>query len=109
MDCVRCAAHNEDVRKFCRSCGSPLGRFCDRCGTVNMYDDKFCGVCGFPLVPSLKKDLDPRSAASYTFLGMPRQYDADEVEELLALRKKLNPGKKTSVTLSQDDIDSVFG
>ena len=103
MKCLRCTAENQDVRKFCLSCGAPLGRHCDRCGTVNGHDDKYCGVCGFALIASLKKDMsqaaEPRG---------PRQYTEAEIEELLSLRSKLQPGQKNSSMLTQQDIDQLF-
>lgn len=68
MDCTRCSTPNDDIRKYCRSCGTPLGRLCDRCGTVNMNDDKFCGVCGFALIASLK----PNEKSNSLVAGIPR-------------------------------------
>jgi len=104
MDCIRCTTPNDDIRKFCRSCGAPLGRHCDRCGTVNPYDDKFCGTCGLALIPSLKSEMTPEAVP-----GAPRQYTAAEVDELLLLRMRLKPGQKTAETISQTDIDELFG
>jgi class 3 adenylate cyclase/tetratricopeptide (TPR) repeat protein len=49
MNCPSCAAPNDDGRKFCGQCGSPLATACRACGAPNGPSDRFCGECGSPL------------------------------------------------------------
>jgi class 3 adenylate cyclase len=44
--CVACSTENRAGRRFCRSCGAPLGAPCPACGAANEPDDRFCGSCG---------------------------------------------------------------
>jgi class 3 adenylate cyclase/tetratricopeptide (TPR) repeat protein len=47
--CSKCGTANEDGRKFCKECASPLALLCSNCGTANTPDAKFCGECASPL------------------------------------------------------------
>src|SRR5438034_2983681 len=47
--CSNCGTANEDGRKFCKECASPLAVLCSNCGTANTPDAKFCGECASPL------------------------------------------------------------
>jgi class 3 adenylate cyclase/tetratricopeptide (TPR) repeat protein len=47
--CSNCGTANEDGRKFCKECASPLAVACSSCGTANAPDAKFCGECASPL------------------------------------------------------------
>jgi len=47
--CSKCRTANEDGRKFCKECATPLALLCPTCGTANAPDAKFCGECASPL------------------------------------------------------------
>ncbi len=49
LACAACATENRVGRRFCRSCGAPLGAPCPTCGAANEPDDRFCGSCGSSL------------------------------------------------------------
>ncbi|MBD0330604.1 MAG: AAA family ATPase [Thermoleophilia bacterium] len=59
MACPACGSANEQGRKFCGECGSPLSVACPTCGTPNAAGIKFCGECGTRLDPQ----AGPASAA----------------------------------------------
>lgn len=46
MFCPKCQAKNDDARRFCGECGSPLSVACRSCGFQNSPAVKFCGGCG---------------------------------------------------------------
>jgi class 3 adenylate cyclase/tetratricopeptide (TPR) repeat protein len=50
VDCASCGQANEDGRKFCGQCGSPLAPLCPACGTPNAPGSRFCGECGASIV-----------------------------------------------------------
>ncbi len=39
---------------------------------------------------------------------IPRQYSAQEIDELLLLRQELEEEQKSNETFSQNDLDSIF-
>jgi class 3 adenylate cyclase/tetratricopeptide (TPR) repeat protein len=47
--CPQCSAANDEGRKFCGECGSPLTLACAQCGSANTPGVKFCGECGSSL------------------------------------------------------------
>jgi class 3 adenylate cyclase/tetratricopeptide (TPR) repeat protein len=47
--CPSCGAANDEGRKFCGQCGSPLALTCPSCGAANPPSDRFCGECGTAL------------------------------------------------------------
>src|SRR5262249_60095491 len=49
MLCPSCRAENQDGKKFCTECGSPLARACSSCGAAIEGSEKFCGECGSAL------------------------------------------------------------
>ncbi len=49
MLCSNCDSDNREGRKFCASCGAPLGTACPKCGVSNLPSDQFCGDCGAAL------------------------------------------------------------
>jgi class 3 adenylate cyclase/tetratricopeptide (TPR) repeat protein len=46
MVCSACGTENEDGRRYCDSCGSPLTVVCRVCGSSNRPTARFCGDCG---------------------------------------------------------------
>ena len=109
MICAHCNVENNTGRKYCRSCGSPMGTICDRCGVVNEPEDKFCGVCGFPFIHSRKQEADSPVAGGVTLPVGPGQYTQRDIEELMAPRMKLQKVEGSAKSLSQDEINKLFG
>lgn len=107
--CPRCNTENEQVRRYCRSCGSVLGNLCDRCGFVNDFQDSYCAACGLSLAPSLKPTPQPEDANRPSLVRPERQYSQDEIQQLLSLRKEIFLKLTTSKQVSQDEIDKLFG
>jgi len=110
MVCIRCTAEIEAEARFCTSCGAPQGILCGRCGKLNSLDDRYCSSCGLALLTSLKLDGAPSSSATTpTVPPATKQYTAQEIEELLSLRKVFVKNEEdSSKTLSQADIDKLF-
>ncbi len=104
MECPKCKAPNDKLKRFCTKCGTPLGVLCDRCGSVNGNDDKYCGMCGLPLLNSGSESVE-RSPESQ---NIPRQYDTSEILSLLSLRMAMENESKAAQTYSQKDIDQLF-
>jgi hypothetical protein len=104
MECLKCKVPNDKGRKFCRMCGAPLGMYCEKCGTVNHIEDKYCGTCGKALISLAGDDV----LSGRVEQNMPRQYKPREIEELLALRKKVEKEKDVVQAYSQTDIDQLF-
>lgn len=52
IQCARCNEINDTDAKFCKECGSPLGRTkpCPSCRELNSQTAKFCDHCGNALV-----------------------------------------------------------
>lgn len=46
MKCDRCESENQEDRRFCHKCGSPLPRVCSNCGFMNESGARYCGECG---------------------------------------------------------------
>lgn len=47
--CPNCNSVNDNTKKFCGNCGSPLTATCPKCGASVALDTKFCGECGSPM------------------------------------------------------------
>ena len=109
MKCARCDAENHSSRKYCRSCGSPMGVVCDRCGVVNEYEDKYCGVCGFAFIQSLGQELHSAPSDSTQRSVDSGQYTAQDIEELMSLRARMKKEEDLTESLRQGDIDELFG
>lgn len=108
MQCPQCNSENEQIRKFCNSCGAPLGKICDRCGVVNRHEDNYCGTCGLSLAPAFQR----QHVTSVSELPVPsakHQFTEREIEDLFALRRSLNIDSKTLTTMGQHEIDTLFG
>jgi ribosomal protein L40E len=108
MVCEKCGAENEANRKFCSSCGGPLGVACDRCGAVNGVDDSFCGRCGFALAASVTKGSASSVPTRFTTQNAPQQYSATDLEEILSLRRSMEKMQADPQTLDQEEIDKLF-
>ena len=109
MTCPRCKAENAADRRFCRNCGTAFGILCAKCDHQNSIEDKFCGFCGFPISTAQMQNA-AGAAVSFRFRHMSvRQYSAQEVEELLTLRRAMQRDRDASRTLGQDDINEIFG
>jgi hypothetical protein len=52
IQCAKCNEANEPDAKFCKECGTPLGRTkpCPACKELNSQSAKFCDHCGNALV-----------------------------------------------------------
>jgi hypothetical protein len=111
MVCGRCNAGNPDDGKFCRSCGASLGTFCGKCGLPSLPNDRYCGHCGSPTALALKDEppalTGPSSSNSHS--TSTRQFTAQEIDELLGLRRIMKKEETTVKTLRQDDVDKLFG
>ncbi len=46
VECPSCGAKNPKGQKFCKECGSKLGKTCPNCGASVDSDTKFCPECG---------------------------------------------------------------
>jgi class 3 adenylate cyclase/tetratricopeptide (TPR) repeat protein len=49
MKCPSCHSPNEEVQKYCRTCGARLCTQCPGCGNSILPNDRFCGECGLEL------------------------------------------------------------
>jgi class 3 adenylate cyclase/tetratricopeptide (TPR) repeat protein len=49
MKCPSCHSPNEEVQKYCRTCGARLCTQCPGCGNIILPSDRFCGECGLEL------------------------------------------------------------
>ncbi len=104
MDCPNCQSPNEKDSRYCRQCGSALGTFCKRCDHVGAMDDKYCPSCGNKVGPDSQEHLftDPAE------FGGPKQYSRQEIEELLALRRKIRLEEERAVRVTQEGVDFLF-
>ena len=100
MNCTSCGVRNEDGKKFCVECGTPLGRACPSCGTALSGTDKFCGECGASVAVEAAPTQAPESTAPTPaaerrlvsvlfadlvgFTSASEQRDAEETRELLS-------------------------
>ncbi|MBA2556946.1 MAG: zinc-ribbon domain-containing protein [Chloroflexi bacterium] len=66
MICSSCGDENRADRRFCLSCGSPLGLTCPNCGTENEARARFCGNCGQGLAAAGDTPPGEHSAAPDT-------------------------------------------
>src|SRR6516165_1274431 len=46
MRCSKCGSDNQERRKFCTNCGTPLAGSCPKCSAPTQRGEKFCGECG---------------------------------------------------------------
>jgi hypothetical protein len=53
VECPVCKAKNPKGQKFCKECGSKLGKTCPNCGASIDNDTKFCPECGSSTVVSI--------------------------------------------------------
>ncbi len=104
MECPTCKTGNDDAKRFCTTCGTPLGALCKRCGKMGKREDKYCGDCGAILSAAPNEHLFSHPARA----DAPKQYAPDEVEELLSLRKLARDEEAASERVTQNDIDSIF-
>ena len=102
MTCPHCNVENPPGGKFCSSCGSVLEKACSECGALGLPDDRFCRVCGRPLIAAANGASSCQSIPT-------KQYSRQDIEELLSLRKLIRREGIASKTLSQDDVDKLFG
>ncbi len=107
MECPKCNLVNDDTQRFCSSCGTALGNVCKRCGTAGKHEAKFCGMCGaaFPVSGEQQRLF---THAAITPSHTPRQYTAEEIEDLLSLQKLARQEALNSEQLSQKDLDTLF-
>lgn len=107
MECPKCNLANDDTQRFCSSCGTALGNVCKRCGTAGKHEAKFCGMCGaaFPISGEQQRLF---THAAITPSHTPRQYSAEEIEDLLSLQVLARQEALNSEQLSQKDLDALF-
>ena len=98
MNCSACGTFNEEGRRFCKECASPLALTCPNCGSQNTPDSKFCGQCAAPLGAAPTSAVDVPAAAPATerrlvsvlfadLVGsttLAENRDAEDVRELLS-------------------------
>jgi class 3 adenylate cyclase/tetratricopeptide (TPR) repeat protein len=97
MRCQACSTDNEEGRKFCGECGTPLTVRCSACGTENAPGAKFCGECGAALSAPIgapaagaAEPVAERRLVSILFADlvgfttMSEARDAEDVRELLS-------------------------
>ncbi|HYB90351.1 MAG TPA: alpha/beta fold hydrolase, partial [Candidatus Binataceae bacterium] len=96
----RCQADNRAERKFCASCGAPLGANCPNCGFENAPGEKFCGGCGKALggepAPPSKPEPTAREVQSQL---MPK----DLAAKILKTRGQIE-GERRQVTVLFCDL-----
>ena len=106
--CAHCGAAGSPGRKYCTSCGSPLGHFCKTCGAMGSPDDHYCGVCGTVLAEGVRDAKRRNPLRGLEATTVVKQYSVEEVEELLLLRRAMNCTAASAETLGQNDIDDLF-
>jgi class 3 adenylate cyclase/tetratricopeptide (TPR) repeat protein len=94
MVCPSCRAENQDGKKFCTECGTPLAQACPSCGAQIGGNEKFCGECGSPRqaapaapheAPTAERRLVSVLFADLVgFTSLSESRDAEEVRELLS-------------------------
>jgi predicted amidophosphoribosyltransferase len=108
LQCSRCSADNDSIRKYCHACGAPLGPICSQCGTVNRFEDQFCGICGMPVGNALNKPTAVLSMGSFAEPTDTRQYSAEDIKDLLIPRNAMKQDDRGAEILGQHDIDKLF-
>lgn len=112
MKCKKCGNEANYNRRYCRECGSYIGKNCTRCNFTNDENDKYCGGCGVsvtqmniqePLI--ISKDESDRIAKYFS------QYDEEVLNSVINAAEKLkteNNDKISSTSFQQEDIDRLF-
>jgi class 3 adenylate cyclase/tetratricopeptide (TPR) repeat protein len=96
LRCVACGTENEQGRKFCLECGTPLASTCPACGSSNTPEAKFCGECGGALTDGAPARAPVEAATAERrlvsilfadlvgFTTLSESRDSEEVRELLS-------------------------
>ena len=95
MTFSRCQHENPDDARFCRVCGSPLGRVCPSCGRVSAPDSSFCTMCGDALTSA--------PALSELQRGAPQAYTPPHLAEKILTSRSALQGERKHVTV-QDSV-----
>ena len=64
MKCPSCHSLNQEVQKYCRTCGARLGTKCPGCGNIILPSDNFCGECGLELEIGKKRATKQKNIVS---------------------------------------------
>src|SRR5438105_13060241 len=64
MRCSKCGSDNQEGRKFCTNCGTPLVVTCPKCGAPIQPSERFCGECGTAISASVPLSNPAFSQAS---------------------------------------------
>src|SRR5579859_5365541 len=96
MLCPNCRAENQDGKKFCTECGTPLAQSCPSCGAGIAGGERFCGECGAALraasAPGVEREPPAAERRLVTvlfadlvgFTTLSEFRDAEDVRELLS-------------------------
>lgn len=123
MSCAGCHAENEEHRRYCGACGSPLNRPCAACSFNNRVTDCFCGGCGGklvnaqvrrPPVPSLVPGPGQASSPSAPTVAptaaVPNgTLSLSEMRALLPAAVAPVVAKPLDNKVSQAELDALFG
>src|SRR4051794_899876 len=113
---------NEDGRKFCGECGSPLALACPSCGAANSPAAKFCGECGSALNGAARPPVvaEARAAAPVAerrlvsvlfadLVGFTTLSEAQDSEEVRALLSRYFDTCKRLITLYGGTVEKFIG
>ncbi len=94
INCPSCQSINEDVQKFCRTCGARLQTNCSGCGSTILPSDSFCGECGLEIekrpakkrerITSERKLLTSLFADISGYTAFSERLDLEEVKDLIS-------------------------
>src|SRR4051794_18320200 len=113
---------NEDGRKFCGECGSPLALACPSCGAANSPAAKFCGECGSALNGAARPPVvaEARAAAPVAerrlvsvlfadLVGFTTLSESQDSEEVRALLSRYFDTCKRLITLYGGTVEKFIG
>jgi class 3 adenylate cyclase/tetratricopeptide (TPR) repeat protein len=97
VNCPGCGFANDEGKKFCTQCGTPLALACPSCGASIAGEERFCGECGAslaaeavapavqPSAPAAERRLVSVLFADLVgFTTLSESRDSEEVRELLS-------------------------
>ncbi len=101
MKCPKCLTENQNMRKFCRECGTKLLLVCPDCRFENAPEDKFCGECGYHF--RRPADAGPSEASPVDY-SAPQSYTPKHLAEKILTTRSSIEGERKLVTVLFADV-----